>query len=209
MAESHIVCCLSQRTLCSGTSWEATIGRCNATLFRVREISRPFEGTFSLSALGQIHRISVTRNHPQFSALSPLVVWEPQGEIDHILLMSFNPEHLGTKTTVILFGFWEPSYPVQELLKTPARTGRLSHALDPKSSCWNMVIILTLIRLVIYILLIFCSFLVTLFHHYKAYDYNVPSPCIGIFHVFSGPDVSSVSCLPQMFHPDWTLSYVM
>lgn len=34
-----------------GRAWEATIGRCNATLLRVREFSRTFRGTLALVAL--------------------------------------------------------------------------------------------------------------------------------------------------------------
>lgn len=48
---SNTVCCLRQRSLCSGTSWEATIGRCNATLLRVRDFSRAFEWAIALMAL--------------------------------------------------------------------------------------------------------------------------------------------------------------
>lgn len=34
-------------------------------------------------------------------------VWDPQGEMDHILLVSFNLQHPGTKTTLALFDFWK------------------------------------------------------------------------------------------------------
>lgn len=42
---------LSKESLFWDEPGEATIGRCNATLFRVREFSRTFKGTLALVAL--------------------------------------------------------------------------------------------------------------------------------------------------------------